>query len=175
MSLRALVGRTPWSAAGAPAGLFLVLAAFLPAAEKPQVYRGPIVLQSPLPALEKGRYVMEVTRPGADYVLTFLQGDQKRLSVTGRVRGPEDEAPKARIPVIGAHFLRSSEDPLPTGQERQFSKTGAAQYEEEKRDWKAVMRVYKSAAGGDAWFVFQERKEGGSWLTVDFKLSTPEK
>ena len=73
--------------------------------------------------------------------------------------------------MVSAHFLRSSEDPLPSGQERQFSKTGAAQYEEEKRDWKGVMRVYKSAEGRDAWFVFQERKDGGSWITVDFKIS----
>ena len=150
-----------------------VLVAFLALlqapAGKPPVYRGPIDLQVAFGGLEKGRYEMEVSRATGDYVLTFSQGDQKKLTLTGHIQRPEDETLKDRVPVMGAHFLRSSEDPLPTGQERQFSQTGAAQYEEEKREWKAVMRIYKSAQGGNAWFVFQERGKGGAWTTVLFK------
>ena len=145
---------------------------------KPPVFRGPIRLPSsfetPAGRLEKGAYVMEVSRANGSYVLTFLQGDSRKLALTGRVRGPRDPSPNARIPIVGAHFLRSSEDPLPTGQERQFSKTGAAQYEEEKRDWKGVMRVYRSPGGRDAWFVFQERGQRGSWTTVDFQVALAE-
>ena len=149
--------------------LLVALLAFMQVSAKPPVYRGPIDLQVAIGSLEKGRYEMEVSRATGDYVLTFLQGDQKKLTLTGRVQRPEDETPKDRVPVMGAHFLRSSEDPLPTGQERQFSQTGAAQYEEEKREWKAVMRIYKSAQGSKAWFVFQERGKAGAWTTVLFK------
>jgi hypothetical protein len=149
---------------------FLVaLLALLLAPAKPPVYRGPIDLQVAIAGLEKGRYEMEVSRATGDYVLTFSQGDQKKLTLTGHIQRPEDETPKDRIPVMGAHFLRSSDDPLPTGQERQFSQTGAAQYEEEKREWKAVMRIYKSVQGGNAWFLFQERTKNGAWTSVSFK------
>ena len=149
---------------------FLVaLLALLQAPAKPPVYRGPIDLQVSIAGLEKGRYEMEVSRGTGDYVLTFSQGDQKKLTLMGQVQGPEDETLKDRVPVMGAHFLRSSDDPLPTGQERQFSQTGAAQYEEEKRDWKAVMRIYKPAQGGTPWLVFQERGKKGAWTTVLFK------
>jgi hypothetical protein len=145
---------------------------------KPPVFRGPIRLPSsfetPAGRLEKGAYVMEVTRANGSYVLSFFQGDSKKLALIGHVRGPQDAAPNARIPIVGAHFLRFSEDPLPTGQERQFSKTGAAQYEEEKRDWKGVMRLYRSPEGRDAWFVFQERGQRSSWTTVDFKVALTE-
>jgi hypothetical protein len=149
--------------------LLVAFLALLQAPAKPPVYRGPIDLQVPIGGLEKGRYEMEVSRATGDYVLTFSQGDQKKLTLKGHIQRPEDETPKDRVAVMGAHFLRSSEDPLPTGQERQFSQTGAAQYEEEKREWKAVMRIYKSALGGNAWFVFQERGKGGAWTTVLFK------
>jgi hypothetical protein len=149
---------------------FLVaLLALLQAPAKPPEYRGPIDLQVAIAGLEKGRYEMEVSRVSGDYVLTFSQGDQKKLTLTGHLQRPEDETPKDRVPVMGAHFLRSSDDPLPTGQERQFSQTGAAQYEEEKREWKAVMRIYKSAQGGNAWFLFQERGKNGTWTSVSFK------
>jgi hypothetical protein len=149
--------------------LLVALLALMQASPKPPVYRGPIDVQLAIGSLEKGRYEMEVSRAAGDYVLTFLQGDQKKLTLTGRVQRPEDETPTDRVPMMGAHFLRSSEDPLRTGQERQFSQTGAAQYEEEKREWKAVIRIYKSAQGGKAWFVFQERGKSGAWTTVLFK------
>ena len=149
--------------------LVALLALLQAPAAKPPVYRGPIDLQAAIGGLEKGRYEMEVSRATGDYVLTLSQGDQKKLTLTGHIQRPEEEPPKDRVPVMGAHFLRSSEDPLPTGQERQFSQTGAAQYEEEKRDWKAVIRIYKSAQGGNAWFVFQERGKAGAWTTVLFK------
>ena len=149
--------------------LFVVFLALMQVSAKPPVYRGSIDLQVAIAGLEKGRYEMDVSRATGDYMLTFWQGDQKKLTLTGHVQRPEDETPKDRVPVMGAHFLRSSEDPLPTGQERQFSQTGAAQYEEEKREWKAVMRIYKSAQGSHAWFVFQERGKGGAWTTVSFQ------
>src|SRR5579859_2475580 len=147
--------------------VLVVLLALLQAPAKPPVYRGPIELPTAIGGREKGRYEMEVSRATGDYMLTFSQGDQKKLTLTGHIQRPEEEPPKDRVPIMGAHFLRSSEDPLPTGQERQFSQTGAAQYEEEKRDWKAVMRIYKPAqGGGNAWFVFQERGKAGAWTTV---------
>jgi hypothetical protein len=143
--------------------------------EQAPVYRGSIRLPTafvmPDGRLEASRYLMEVSRTGGVYLLTFMQDGEKKLSLTGHVRGAREEPPPARIPIIGAQFLRSSLDPLPTGQERQFSKTGAAQYEEEERDWKGVIRVYKSAQGSDAWFVFQERTDKGTWNTVDFKAA----
>jgi hypothetical protein len=152
-------------------GLLVVASLQLWAADVP-VFRGPIVLPIELStaegALPKGRYTLEVTHRDR-YVLTFFRDGQKPLSVTGRLRATEDPLPDGVIPLMGAQFLRSSEDPLPTGQERQFSKTGAAQYEEEKRDWKGVVRVYKTSAGG-VLFVFQQRREAGNWTIVDFEL-----
>jgi hypothetical protein len=76
--------------------------------------------------------------------------------------------------VVGTHYLRPSTDPIPTGEERRFSKTGKAQYEEETRDWKATLRVYKNAANA-IFFVFQRRESSHHWSHVVFKLSEPSK
>jgi hypothetical protein len=113
--------------------------------------------------LETGTYRIEVQSG----VLRLFDGDQKRLEV-------QSQSPRGLdglVPVVGAQFLRSSEDPLPTGQERQFSKTGAPQYAEEKRDWKGVLRVYRKPGSKDAWLVFSERGNAGEWKSTWFQFA----
>src|SRR5262245_34888145 len=88
--------------------------------------------------LEKGQYELEIKPDGQGAALQFsLHG---HLKVTVKAIQVDGAAlASARIPFIGTHFLTSSADPVLTGQERQRSQTGAAQYQEEKRDWKATL------------------------------------
>jgi hypothetical protein len=117
--------------------------------------------------LSKGRYIAEIECKAEHCTLRFLHEKELKLDVRSEpVSGPAN----AGVPVMGAQFLRSSMDPLAPGQDRQFSKTGASQYEEETRDWKGVLRLYESESNEDAWFLFQERAGGGAWKTVRFRV-----
>ena len=83
---------------------------------------------------------------------------------------PNFDLASVRIPLVGTHYLRSSTEPVLTGEERRYSKTGATQYEEENRDWKATVRLYKSSAGNAAIFLLQIRGEHGQWNRTVFRL-----
>jgi hypothetical protein len=113
--------------------------------------------------LEGSTYRVEVQAG----VLRIFEGDQKRLEV----RGQPPHALEGFVPLAGAQFLRSSEDPLPTAQERQFSKTGAPQYAEEKRDWKGILRLYRKPGSKDVWMVFSERGNAGEWQITWFPFA----
>ena len=119
--------------------------------------------------LEKGTYELEVKSETTGCVLSFSSGGHVK-AIVSPVSSSNPALISARIPVVGTHYLRPSNEPLPTGEERRFSKTGRAQYEEETRPWKAALRVYKTS--GDAvFFVFQSRGPGRQWNRLCFKLS----
>ena len=120
--------------------------------------------------LEIGQYELEVKPEKDDYVLTFSSAGQVK-AVVKPLTDPNSELASAHIPLVGTHYLRSSTEPVLTGEERRFSKTGATQYEEENRDWKATLRVYKSSTGHAAYFLLQIRGEQGHWNRIVFRLA----
>ncbi|MBM3774608.1 MAG: hypothetical protein FJW37_05530 [Acidobacteria bacterium] len=101
--------------------------------------------------------------------LVFTREGKPVATVKGTVHQGDAFDLPATIPLVGTHFLRSSADPLATGQERQFSKTGLPQYMEETRQWRASLRVYRSADSREAWFLFYEVQPRPK--RVDFRLS----
>jgi len=108
-----------------------------------------------------------------DYVLSFSLDGKIKANLKSS-SDAESGLSSAHIPLAGTHYLRSSSEPVLTGEERRFSKTGAAQYEEEKRDWKASLRAYKSSAEGKVYFLFQVRGEQGHWNRRVFRVSLKE-
>ncbi len=119
--------------------------------------------------LEKGPYLLEVKREEGRHVLVFFVGEEVRTQVSETT--PEVSTIwAAEILVVGAHYMRSSADPIGTALERQFSKTGLPRYQEEKREWKATLRVYRSPADETVFFLFQEHQEPGRWKKVYFQL-----
>lgn len=144
-------------------------------AQDSRTYRGlmriPVELHTAAGArLEKGQYATEVNLSGNRFTLVFLQAGVEKAHVKGKLREGDSSAASASIPLAGTSYMRSTADPIATAQERQYSKTGRAQYEEEVRDWKAMMRVYKSRDGQAAHFEFQEKRGKGAWQTVEFRL-----
>jgi hypothetical protein len=120
--------------------------------------------------LEKGEYAVQVKQDNSQYSLVFLQDDQPKGTVKGQVLGEDAGDDDLSIPLIGTQFLRSSADPVGSEAERHFSKTGLPQYQEEKRDWKATLRVYSTSDQKEALWFFEERQSAGNWLHVRFKL-----
>ena len=119
--------------------------------------------------LEKGLYDLEVKFEPRGYALSFSSGGHVK-AVVKPLPGSDPTLVSASIPVVGTHYLRPSTEPLLTGEERRFSKTGRTQYEEETRQWKATLRVYKTA-GGTVFFVFQSKGSHRQWDRVSFRLS----
>jgi len=120
--------------------------------------------------LAKGQYDVEVKVENGAYDLVFLQNERPLATVKGEALKDDASDPPVAMPLIGTQYLRSSADPVGTEAERHSSKTGLAQYEEERRDWKAAMRVYKSPDDKRAVFLFNERRAGEQWNRVVFKL-----
>jgi hypothetical protein len=120
--------------------------------------------------LEKGEYAVQVKQESGQYSLVFLQDDQPKETVKGQVLGGDAGDDDLSIPLIGTQFLRSSADPVGSEAERHFSKTGLPQYQEEKRDWKATLRVYSTSDQKEARWFFEERQSAGNWLHVRFTL-----
>jgi hypothetical protein len=118
--------------------------------------------------LEKGQYELEIKPEAGSYVLSFAADGHVR-AVVKPVPQSDTTLASASTPVVGTHYLRSSAEPLLTGEERRFSKTGRAQYEEESRDWKATLRVYKAPPDA-VFFVLQVRGIQRQWNHVGFKL-----
>ena len=154
--------------------LCLAIGIVCPLARAEPFYKGRIRLEVDLYTkdgvrLEKGRYGVEV-RPDKDHdSLAFLSDGKVKAAVNGHMP-PEDGRLPATILLMGTEYLRSSEDPELTVEERHFSKTGQPQYQEENRDWKATLRAFKSEDNTRVFFVFHERKADGKWRRVDFKL-----
>jgi hypothetical protein len=143
------------------------------AADRPS-YKGlmriPVQLFTPQGAtLEIGQYELEARPEKDDYVLTLSSAGEVK-AIVKPLPDPNFELASARIPLVGTHYMRSSAEPFLTGEVRRYSKTGATQYEEENRDWKATVRVYKSSAGNATYFLLQIRGEKGHWNRIVFKL-----
>ena len=144
-------------------------------APAPPSYRGliklPLELQAPDGSrLAPGEYDIEV-KPAKDrFELIFSQEEHVKATVQDELLKDDASAPPVRAPLLGTHYLRPSDEPIGTDAERQLSKTGRTQYEEENRDWKAALRVYRSEDERQAVFVFEEKKPHGQWTTVIFRL-----
>ena len=155
---------------------FLVILCAIPAySQNARSYRGLIRIPVDLHTgegtrLEKGQYEMEIKLLEDHSTLSFRLNGLEKANVEGKLRERDSDAMSAAVPLVGTNYMRSLADPVGTAQERQFSKTGRAQYEEEPRDWKAAMRVYKSRDGQHVYFVFQERRGKGEWQTIEFSL-----
>ena len=109
--------------------------------------------------LNKGNYDLRLRNENGNYSLAFLKEDKPVAVVSGH---PYDEetAENWVVPVLGTFFLRSTAIPIGTDEERHYSETGQAQYEYEKRDWKATLRAYRSVRPGEKGVRFVFRKIG---------------
>lgn len=155
--------------------LLAALCALPALAQESHSYRGLMRIPVALRAadgtrLDPGQYETEVKIRENHFTLTLLQAGAEKAHVEGRIRDGNATAMSAPIPLVGTSYLRSTADPVATAQERQFSKSGRAQYEEESREWKATMRVYKSRDGQNGYFEFQEKRGKGEWQLVEFGL-----
>ena len=118
--------------------------------------------------LQEGCYRVEVRPDRGHYTLAFLSDDQVKAVVNGYK--PDDGKLPATALFMGTEYLRSSEEPELTMEERRHSKTGQPQYQEENREWKAELRVLKSDDNTKVFFLFQEKQANGKWRRVLFKL-----
>lgn len=120
--------------------------------------------------LEKGQYAVEVKQESGRYSLVFSQDDKIKGTLAGDVLGDAVNDDELAMPLIGTQFLRSSADPAGSEWERHFSRSGLPQYQEERRDWKATLRVYTTRDPKQTVWLFEERQAAGKWLHVQFKL-----
>ena len=119
--------------------------------------------------IQKGNYDLRLRIENGLYSLAFLQGDRQVAAVTGRPHEKEG-AENWVVPMLGTLFLRSTADPIGTDEERHYSETGQAQYEYEKRNWKATLRAYSSIRPEEKEirFVFQENGDDREQTRQDF-------
>ncbi len=121
--------------------------------------------------LEKGNYHLRLRLENGQYSLAFLKEERPVAVLSGR---PYDEQTAEHwvVPVLGTLYLRSTADPIGTDEERHYSETGQAQYEYEKRNWKATLRAYRSVRPGDngVRFVFQQIEDDGVQIHNVFVL-----
>ena len=124
--------------------------------------------------LEKGSYDLRLRSENGQYSVAFLKDDQPVAVVTGRPYG-EETTENWVVPVLGTLYLRSTADPIGTDEERHYSETGQAQYEYEKRNWKATLRAYRSIRPGEneVRFVFRKIGNGGEQTRNVFVLFYP--
>ena len=121
--------------------------------------------------LRKGSYDLRLQVENGVYSLAFLREERPVAVVAGR-SCDEQTAENWVVPVLGTLFLRSTAEPIGTDEERHYSETGQAQYEYEKRNWKATLRAYRSLRPGDKGvrFVFQEIGDDGERTLGEFIL-----
>ena len=158
--------------------LLILFSSRTKAAEKPS-YKGLMRIPVQLftaqgTTLEIGEYELEAKPENDDYVLAFSSAGRVK-AIIKPLPEPNPDFASAHIPLVGTHYLRSSTEPVLTGEQRRFSKTGATQYEEENRDWKATVRVYKSSAAGTVYFLLQIRGEQDHWSRSVFRLALQKK
>ena len=124
--------------------------------------------------LEKGNYDLRLRLENGQSSLAFLKEDQPVAVVSGRLYD-EQTAENWVVPVLGTLYLRSTADPIGTDEERHYSETGQAQYEYEKRNWKATLRAYRSVRPGEkrVRFVFQQIGDDGEQTRNVFVLFCP--
>lgn len=121
--------------------------------------------------LEKGNYDLRLRLENGQSSLAFLKKEQPVAVVSGR---PYDEEATDDwvVPVLGTIFLRSTAVPIGTDEERHYSETGQAQYEYEKRNWKATLRTYRSIRPDEKEirFVFRQIGDDGEQTRNVFVL-----
>lgn len=121
--------------------------------------------------LEKGNYDLQLRLESGQSSLAFLKDDQPVAVVSGRFYDEETNGNWV-VPVLGTLFLRSTADPIGTDEERHYSETGQAQYEYERRNWKATLRAYRSVRPGEKGvrFVFRQIGDDGEQTRNVFVL-----
>ncbi len=117
--------------------------------------------------LGKGLFDLEVRLENEHYSLAFLQDEE----MVALVNGQQDASQSTErvIPLVGTHYLRSTAIPLGTAEERQLSKTGRPQYQDDDREWDSSLRVFRGS-DDEVHFIFQKRKDWGHWESTAFKL-----
>ena len=121
--------------------------------------------------LEKGNYDLQLRVENGKSSLAFLKDDQPVAVISGRFYD-EETTGNWVVPVLGTLFLRSTADPIGTDEERHYSATGQAQYEYEKRNWRATLRAYRSVRPGEKGvrFVFRQIGDAGEQTRNVFVL-----
>ena len=118
--------------------------------------------------LDRGGFDLEVRREEDSCSLVFLKGETVVASVAGddRVEAETDRV----IPLVGTLYLRSTAVPMGTAEERQLSKTGRPQYQDQVQNWENTLRAFRGPEGAEVHFLFQRRRNWGDWEQVRFKL-----
>lgn len=120
--------------------------------------------------VEKGEYEIEVRREQGQYQLAFISDGKAKTFVSGRLSAQDAVASPATIRLVGTHYLAPPRERVVKDGERPYSKTGRSQYEEQERDWKHTLRLYKTPDDSEALFVVQEKQEQGKWNRIEFRL-----
>lgn len=118
--------------------------------------------------LDRGGFDLEVRREENVFSLVFLKGEEVVATVAGQ-EGAESETDRV-IPLVGTLYLRSTAIPLGTAEERQLSKTGRPQYQDQEQNWENTLRAYRGSEDAEVQFLFQRRKDWGDWEQVRFRL-----
>lgn len=146
-------------------------------AEALPTYKGQIRLPVDLYTREgtrigKGGVDVEVREEKGLRVLILIS---KALGITVSVAASpanEESEPSVDVPIVGTVLLRSSSEPTGTEEERQYTKTGRPQYQDQNRDWKRTLRVYRSedSKSTEVYFILEERPHGPELSQTRFKL-----
>ena len=118
--------------------------------------------------MDPGGFDLEVRRTEDGCSLVFLKGEEVVATVAGQ-EGSETETDRA-IPLVGTLYLRSTAVPIGTAEERQLSKTGRPQYQDQVQNWEHTLRAFRGTADAEVHFLFQRRKNWGEWEQVRFRL-----
>ena len=118
--------------------------------------------------LDRGGFDLEVRREQDGCSLVFLKGETVVATVAGE-EGAGTETDRV-IPIVGTLYLRSTAVPLGTAEERQLSKTGRPQYQDQVQNWENTLRAFRGSEDAEVHFLFQRRRNWGDWEQVRFKL-----
>jgi hypothetical protein len=118
--------------------------------------------------LDRGGFDLEVRREEEGCSLVFLKGEDVVATVPGEAR-TETETDRI-IPIVGTLYLRSTAVPMGTAEERQLSKTGRPQYQDQVQNWENTLRAFRGTEDAEIHFLFQRRKNWGEWEQVCFRL-----
>ena len=118
--------------------------------------------------LDRGGFDLEVRREEEGCSLVFLKGETVVAIVAGEAR-TETETDRI-IPIVGTLYLRSTAVPMGTAEERQQSKTGRPQYQDQVQNWENTLRAFRGTEDAEVHFLFQRRRNWGDWEQIRFKL-----
>lgn len=118
--------------------------------------------------LDRGGFDLEVRREEEGCSLVFLKDETVLATVAGE-EGTGTETDRV-IPIVGTLYLRSTAVPMGTAEERQLSKTGRPQYQDQVQNWENTLRAFRGPEDAEVHFLFQRRRNWGDWEQVRFKL-----